>query len=302
MDEKHDHEIIYILCYTFSIIIIFITTCLIIIYVKTKSLHSYPCYFNILLSSVISLDNMIRLIKFIDGDNTQFEPNNSFLCSFQGFSLVFLDKLMLTTMTVFSIISYIGVAKNAFYNHYEKYIFIILTIISFVISIVLAILFMLNGVVNNEDICYVSPDENKVNKKLIDCIVTSILFVINFFCILRLLIKIFKIMKESSDNERKNYFSHFCKYIFIFILNNTTFIVVILIILNKFLDDAVLTSICYIILSLFIVLFYTVNRRVLGEGVKIICCVKEEKKNNEEEGIEITNMRSDSTDLDEEDD
>lgn len=302
MDEEHDHKKLYILCYTFNFIIIFITTCLIIIYAKTKSLHSYPCYFNILLSSVISLDNIIRLIKFIDFDNIQFDPNKSFRCNFQGFSLVFLDKLMLTTMTIFSIISYIGLTKNEFYNHYEKYIFIILTIISFVISLVLAILFMLNGVVNNEDICYVSPNELKVNKKLIDFIVTSILFVINFFCILRLLIKIFKIMKEGSNNERKNYISHFCKYIFIFILSNTTFIVVILIILNKFLDNTVLTSLCYIILSLFIVLFYTVNRRVLGEGVNIICCVKEEKKNKEEEGIEITNIRSDSTDLDEEED
>ena len=68
MDDVNIDKIFYFLCFTFNIIIIFITTYLIIIYAKTKSLHSYPCYFNILLSSVISLDNIVRLIKVIDND------------------------------------------------------------------------------------------------------------------------------------------------------------------------------------------------------------------------------------------
>ena len=82
-----------------------------------------------------------------------------------------------------------------------------------------------------------------------------------------------------------------------------TFIIVILIILDKFFDNSVLTSLCYIILSLFIVLFYTVNKRVLLEGKKIICCIKEKEKekNIKDDGIEISTMRSDSLDQEEED-
>ena len=306
MEEDNADKILYILCFTFSIVIVFITTCLIIIYAKTKSLHSYPCYFNILLSSVISLDNIVRLLKVID-DEDELNPNNSLECKFQGFSLALFDKLMLTTMTIFSIISYLGVAKTEFYNHHEKCIFIILTIVGFMISLILAILFMLNGVVSNKDICYVKSSaddgELKINKQLIDAIVTSILLVINFYCIFQSLRYIYKIIKETKNNKGYYYF-HLCKYIIIFILNNITFIVVILIILDKFFDNSVLTSLCYIILSLFIVLFYTVNKRVLLEGKKIICCTKdkekEKEKNIKDEGIEISTMTSDSFDQEEE--
>jgi len=297
--DKYDN-IVYPICFGFNILIVLVTTCLIIIYVKVKDLHSYPCYFNILLSVVISINNIARLIN--PGENS-----DNIGCKIQGFILALFDKLMLTTMTIYSIVTYLGIVNLEFYKENEKRIFIISTILSILISLIIAILFLLNGVVIYDDVCYVrsSIDETvrnlKVNKILIDIIVNSILLVINFYCILHLLIYVFRIMIESkkkNDQIRlKNYCFFFFKYLIIFILNNITFIMVILIIADKFFEEDELTSLFYIILSFFIVLFYTVNMRVLNEGKNIICCKKERTKSEEykvedEEGIEINYMNA----------
>jgi len=282
MANNNYFDIVYPFCIGFNALIILITTCLIIIYVKVKDLHSYPCYFNILLSAVISIDNIARLIN-------PGKDSDSIGCKIQGFILALFDKLMLTTMTIYSIVAYLGIINLEFYKGNEKRIFIISTILSFLISLIIAILFILNGVVVYEDVCYVrsSTDETvrnlKVNKEIIDVIVNSILLVVNFYCILRLLIYIIKIILESKKNNEervlKEYFFFFLKYLIIFILNNMTFIMVILIIFDKF--ESEFTSLFYIILSFFIILFYTVNMRVLHEGKNIICCKKERTKSEE---------------------
>jgi hypothetical protein len=88
-----------------------------------------------------------------------------------------------------------------------------------------------------------------------------------------------------------NYYFHFWKFLANLILTIITFIMVILIIIGKFLSSDETISLCYVILSLFIVLFYTLNYRVLKEGKNILCCIKEENNNendeNFDEGIEI---------------
>ena len=298
--DKYD-DIVYPICTGFNILIILITTCLIIIYVKVKDLHSYPCYFNILLSSIISINNIARLINPIREDDST-NPGDTIGCRVQGFILALFDKLMVTTMTIYSIVTYLGIVNLNFYKRNEKIIFIITIILSILISLIISILFILNGVVYYDDVCYVrsSIDETvpnlKVNKELIDIIVNAILLAINFYCILHLLIYFIKIIIESkkkNDERRlKNYCFFLTKYLIIFFLNNMTFIMIILIIYDKFFVEDELTSLCYIILSLFIVLFYTVNMRVLHEGKNIICCKKDRTKSEEykvedEEGIEI---------------
>ena len=291
--------IAYIICYIISAIIVLITFCLIFIYIKTKELHSYPCYFNILLSSVISLDNLLRLIPFYDKKSTTL-ASNSIGCKFQGFTLALLDKFMLTTMTIFSIISFLGLLKYDFYKKYEKIIFIILTITGFLISLILAILFSLNGVVNYEDVCYVRYKKNndnepelKVNKVVIDGIITSILFLINLYCIIRLLIYIYFLIKETkkenNDIKTKNYYFHFWKFFVDFLLTCLTFIMIILIIADKFFDVDEFISLSYVFLSLLIVIFFTINMRVLKEGKKIILCKKDENKPKNKEMEEEDN-------------
>jgi hypothetical protein len=268
----------YVICYVFSVLIILVTLCIICIYIKTKEFRSYPCYFNILLSSVIALDNIIRIIP-VSGDD------ESIMCLIQGFSLALFDKLMLTTMTVYSLISFLGIIKIELYKIYEKWIFIVLTSAGFLISLVLAVLFIINGTIKYDDICYVrsksdEKKEIKINKELIDIIVTSILFAINVICIVYLLIYLFLTIRESKKkrfSNLQNMSFHFWKFIFNFLLNDLTFILVILIISDSFLWPDEFISLSYIILGLLIIIFYTINHRVLIEIKKIICCIKEEQ-------------------------
>ena len=314
MMEK-DQWTSYIICYILSLIIVIITIFLIFIYAKTTELHSYPCYFNILLSTVISIDNILRLIPVYEDDKKEENPNHKFLCKFQGFSLALLDKFMLSTITIFSIISYMGLVFYSTYIKTEKCLFIFSTITGFLISLILAIIFMLNGVDNNDDVCYVkskrdneSEKELKVDKELIDLISTSILFTINLYCIIHTLFYIYKEIKERSyngkDNRIKNYYSHFWKFVIILIVIIITFTTVILIIIDKFLESNILKSLCYVVCSLFIVIIFTINSRILKEGKNILLCKKENKRNDlleenedeeedDNEGREFGNAKSD---------
>ena len=319
-DVGERNIVIYYICTGFSILIIFVTAFLILIYSKTKALHSYPCYFNIILSSVISIDNILRIIPFYDNDiesHSQTKPNKSFGCIFQGFTLALFDKFMLTTMTMYSTISFLGIVTFNFYKKNEKKIFISLTIISFVIPLVMAIVAIQNGVGVYDDVCYVkyTKDEDdddqeekdierniKLLKIIPDLIVTSILFLINLYFILHLLIHICRLIskcKEKDEIQKMiNYYFHFWKFLANLILTIITFIMVILIIIGKFLSSDETISLCYIILSLFIVLFYTLNYRVLKEGKNILCCIKEDRIDDNDENIddeiEIGNIKNDN--------
>ena len=283
-----------IICYFMSGLIVVVTLSLIIIYIKTKELHSYPCYLNIALSLIISIDNVLRLIPFY--------KNEKIGCKFQGYSLVLFDKLMLVTMTIYSLTTTFGMVilekyEQSEYEKYEKKCFLILTISGLIISLGSSILFMLNGVQKYGEICYVIYKEEKlkVDKKLIDTIVTSFLYFINFICNIYLLYYIRNIIEESREEgdikKVDNYTFHFWKYFVNFWLNNLTFIMVILIILDKFFHINDIISLSYVCLSLLIVIFYALNFRVLREGKKLILCKKEKEeilqREDEEDDDEI---------------
>ena len=295
-------ELTTIICIIFDILIIIYTIGIIIIYAKTKTFHSYPCYFNIFFSSIIALTNFARLITLKDKGDIK---EGDIACSIQAFSLVLLDKLMLTTMTVHSSISFLGIVKIEFYKQNEKCIFITSILISIFISLILAILFILNGTKKYDDACYVRSSSEEgheiiIPKELVDVIVTSILFVINVFCIIYLLIFIYKTMKEYKKNNNKNLGKmsfHFCKFSITFILNDITFIMVILIIKDIFVGNFV--GLSYVILSFLITIFYTINQPILREIKKTVCCIKDddisslnddERDENDDNSLEIGNI------------
>ncbi len=306
------NNLIYYICTGFSILIIFITAFLIIVYSKTKALHSYPCYFNIILCLVIEIDNILRIIPFYDNPNNYDENDiirlvkigDSYGCFFQGYALAFFDRIMLTTMTMYSAISFLGLVTFDFYKKYEKKIFIFLIIISFLIPLIMIIAFIQNIVEQNDDVCQMTfyKDKNELNiiKFIFDLVFTCILFFINLYSLLHLLIYICKLInkyKEKNQIQRvENFYFHFWKFVANLILTIITFTFVIIIKLDKIDWSDETLSLIYIILSLFIVLFYTLNLRVLKEGKNILCCRNEEtpedNNNEEDEEIEISNFKS----------
>ena len=280
------NNLIYYICTGFSILIIFITAFLIIVYSKTKALHSYPCYFNIILCLVIEIDNILRIIPFYDNPNNYDENDiirlvkigDSYGCFFQGYALAFFDRIMLTTMTMYSAISFLGLVTFDFYKKYEKKIFIFLIIISFLIPLIMIIAFIQNIVEQNDDVCQMTfyKDKNELNiiKFIFDLVFTCILFFINLYSLLHLLIYICKLInkyKEKNQIQRvENFYFHFWKFVANLILTIITFTFVIIIKLDKIDWSDETLSLIYIILSLFIVLFYTLNLRVLKEGKNIL--------------------------------
>jgi hypothetical protein len=257
--------------YIISGIITFITIFLIVIYSINNNFRSYPFFFNIIITLSITLDNIIRFIPASKGDNIGSEEK-SVLCLIQAFTLTLFDKLMLTLMTVFSLISYLGIFHQSFYKSNEKLLFIILPIISLIICIVCTLLFYMQGTTNGGEYCYVVNDN--VIKKVVDSIVTGILFIINLFCIIRILSRIFILRNENIEVGREDsYNHHLIRFSFGLGINLITFVYVLLII-NKVLPSGFgyVKDAIYILISLMVELFFTINHELINYIKKIFKC------------------------------
>lgn len=257
--------------YIISGLITLITIFLIIIYSVNKKFRSYPFFFNIIITLSITLDNAIRLIPASIGDDVG-NDDISILCKIQAFTLTFFDKLMLTLMTVFSIISYLGIFKQEFYKKNEKLLFIILPIISLIICTVCSIIFYMQKVTNKSQFCYVGTDNHL--KKLVDSIVTGILFIINLFCLIMILSRIIALRNENLNEGRMDsYKHHLVRFSLGLIINLITFIYVLLII-NKLLQFLIgyVKDLIYILITLAVELFFTINTELIKYIKKIFHC------------------------------
>lgn len=257
--------------YIISAIITLITIFLIIIYSVNRNFRSYPFFFNIIITLSIAIDNIIRLIPASNGNGIESEDKSA-LCQIQAFTLTFFDKLMLTLMTVFSAISYLGIFHQQFYKKNEKLLFIILPIFSLIICIVCSLLFFGQGITNGGEYCYVVT--NNDIKKLVDSIVTGLLFIINLICIIRILLRIIVLRNENQDMGREDsYNHHLIRFISGLIINLITFIYVLLLI-NKLLphDLGFVKDLIYILISLMVELFFTINHELINYIKKIFHC------------------------------
>ena len=260
-----------------SIIITFIAIFISILYCTNKKFRSLPFYFNMMFTFSIAVNNIIRLLPGSDKDNlekNQFDTKKTIICEIQAFSLTFLDKYMLSLMTVYSIIAYLGSYRFDLFKKYEKRIFITLTIISIIISAFCTCLFFFYEERSKKsEYCYVST--YNAFKKWVDSIVTSILFLINLFCIVRILMKISELRREvneTSDGKKNGFDSHLCRFILDLIINIIVFGYV-LILINKLLPKFWGKDLIYIILCLVVELFFTINTTLL----RYITCRKEEE-------------------------
>ena len=270
-----------------SVIIAIFAIFLIIIYSVNKKFRSFPCYFNILFTLIIALDYIIRLIPGGKGTGEGDEKPKDILCHIQAFSLTLFDKLMLTFMTVYSIIAYLGTFQIYFYKSHEKLIFIILIIISLIVSLITSLLFYLNGISNRSQFCYVETKNNF--KKIVDTSVTGILLIISLFCIIKLLINIYQLKKErqnDNENERTNEEGinfHFIRFIASFFINLATFGYVIILINKVFDMESFIKDLVYILLSLIAEMFFTINKELIKEVIKIITCTRDEEIDGNED-------------------
>ena len=249
---------------------------LIFIYIKSK-FNSYPYYFNIFFCVTISLNNIIRLIT----GERKADEEVSAACKAQAIFLTFSDKLILACVCSYSFINYLGMTRTEFYKNKEKVIFIVLAVISILISIISTIIFISQGYSTHSHFCY--ADTSNSVKIISDSIITGILFGVSLLCLIILMVNIIKLkntLESESSGRSSNIGYHLCRFSFDIIINIVLFIYIFLII-NKTLSwGSIAKDIIYIILCLIIEVFFTVNKEFIKETKRILTCQKINTEDN----------------------
>jgi hypothetical protein len=249
---------------------------LIFIYIKSK-FNSYPYYFNIFFCVTISLNNIIRLIT----GERKADEEASAACKAQAIFLTFSDKLILACVCSYSFINYLGMTRTEFYKNKEKVIFIVLAVISILISIISTIIFISQGYSTHSHFCY--ADTSNSVKIISDSIITGILFGVSLLCLIILMVNIIKLkntLESESSGRSSNIGYHLCRFSFDIIINIALFIYIFLII-NKTLSwGSIAKDIIYIILCLIIEVFFTVNKEFIKETKRILTCQKINTEDN----------------------
>ena len=238
-------DLVMIFTIALNIFIILITVYLIFLYVKSDNFKIYPCYNLLILSIVIFCDNILRVIYV--GDITALKYPQAIL-------LTFLDKFLLTTITSQAFITFMGVCKTQFYFSKEKCIFLTTLFVGIIISLALSILYIVrNGLINYGTYWYTSDD------------------IENSICSVTLLIFITKKKKEADLGyiENLDYGHHHTRIILMLIINSLLFIESYLIIYDKFPSDEV--DLIYLITCIIILLYYTINKIIIKETMRIFC-------------------------------
>ena len=249
---------------------------IIIVYIKSKFFHSYAYYFNILFTLIICIRNLMRLIQKIE--------YNGF-CFFQAFLLSTFDKFIQVQITSYSIINYIGMFSNKFFEGNKKQIFIMLTALSAFYSFGLTIIFISQGLSGEAYCCYVKTSASL--KKILDTLFSVILLSINLFCTLRIILTLCKSKNQNMENKKKSedIKRHLSRFISEIFFVTFIFLIVIFTVNKIFMDDIEkeFKEIMYEILLLIMEIFYTMNKEILKEVKRIFCCKKEDNDANQEE-------------------
>jgi hypothetical protein len=269
-----------------SIIISLFTILIIYIYFKGESFKSYPCYFNIFFCIAITLDNLLRLIQ-----NTDLTA----WCWIQALSLSLLDKIILNSITIYSIIHFLGIHYQRFYEKNLKGIYITLIIINISISLLLTLIFAFkDNLSKGSEVCYVNTNNDL--KIILDTIYTILLLLIDILCISSIIYGVCRLSrnyKESQDALKMSASRKYvCRFIIDLLINIITFGYILLLI-NKKLEfipkeHKYIKDIIYIVLCLIIELFFTINSELFKELMRLITCNRVQRFRREERTEEET--------------
>ena len=277
-------KIFYFIC---SLLIAIFTILLIIVYSKDKYFHSsknktindmylYPCYFNIFFCTIIALNNIIRLIpfQFTVGANDK-DGEENIICRIQAFLAIFFEKLLVSLMTNYSIVNYLSVFKSDFYQKFIKRIYLILIFIGFCFSLILSIIYYRDGISEKDILCYIHT--RTTTKKVTDSIYTGLLFLINLFCLISLILKLCDLSKQYSMEGKINQFKKSTDYLNRFtldlIINILAFTYIILAI-NKLFPKGSYKDLIFTFICLIVELFFTLNKSLFYAFIRLLTCNK----------------------------
>ena len=256
-------EILTIITITLNIVILLISLYLLFLFIKCKELHKYPNYNIMIISLIILIDNAFRLFPA--------KNYHEIIQYTQAFTLTFLDKLLLTTITSQVFILFLGMAKAQVYYKYERTIFYLSLFIPMIICIALTTLYILiGGKKNHEDINHYFYCGSNELKDFADPIFNSIFLFLNICYFIDLLAYVFKTMKQDTNDEF-GYGKQFWKFIGMLIINSLIFAISYLIIFHIIPMEYI--DIIYLIICLAIDVYYNINEANI-EATKKIFCIK----------------------------
>jgi hypothetical protein len=252
---------------------IIILICLIVtfLYIKCKALHTYPCYNKLAINIIVLANNIFRVIPLVILNNVP-----DFLKNAQAFLLIFTDKFFLIILTNQIVIQYFGIMQTNFYFKKEKQIFIYGTILSAMISIALAGVFIKGGYKDKKeknDKLYYYGNNDEDYKKIIDTVYNGLLLVINVISLIIIIINssIKSKLAKSSGMGDSNYEHNFTQALIKFIVNAITYIISFLII-HRVITGHGITDFVYLMGCLIVEIAYCFNRAVIKEICKLCFC------------------------------
>lgn len=255
--------------YILNAVIILITFYLIFLYIKSEQFKVYPCYNILIISIIICFDNVFRIIPL---KGIKAVVSFKFFKVTQAFLLTLMDKLLLTTISSQMILLYLGVCHCSLYFKSERFIFNTNLIIGIILSVIISIIYMKNGegIANYNNYFYCGDSSVK---RYFDTSFNGVFLLGNLVLAILLLTFISTKKKEVSLGliENLDYGHHFIKILIMLIINSLLFIESYLIIYDKL--DFMLPGLDLLYLStcLIILLFYSINKIIIKETLRILC-------------------------------
>lgn len=268
MAERQLYSLPHILTLVVNGIAILIGILITIFYRRCKALHTFPCYNKLTINLIIFINNLLRVIPltYIKDGECQF------LKDAQGYLIIFSDKFFLIILTNQIIIQYLGIMHTNYYFLHEKQIFIYGTLISAIISLAIAGIFIVGGASSKDDKLYYYGNNDVYYKKVIDTIYDGILVLINILCLIVIIINSSIYTKKAKISGMGNtYYEHnFTQALIKFFANIITYLISFLIIFRVFTGFG-LTDFIYLLNCVIVDIIYCFNIVVIKELCKFCC-------------------------------
>ena len=295
-EQKQELKSYHIVLIVISCLIALITIYLIALYIKSESFKTYSCFNIMLMSIVLFLDCLMLIISEVCEE--KIDKVGKFI-----FLLIntFLDKMILSVLSLQVIIVYSGIIHTDFYFSHEKSFVKIGDSICVIVSITLAVVYSLLLSIKEGKIKDFKDGKNlseedynifqtrNLAKKILETIFCGINLFVNVFFLVIVIMHISRKRKEAKVGliQDLGYGNQLLRFSLIFTVNIIAIIFAGIVVnfsenffpKKKQFDDYCV--IIFLIICFLIQLCFMINKTVYKETLKIFC--KKKYKETEEE-------------------
>ena len=294
-EQKQELKPYHIVLIVISCLIALITIYLIALYIKSESFKTYSCFNIMLMSIVLFLDCLMLIISEVCEE--KIDKVGKFI-----FLLIntFLDKMILSVLSLQVIIVYSGIIHTDFYFSHEKSFVKIGDSICVIVSIALAVVYsLLLSIKEGKIVDFDDTDRQNeyksifqtrnLAKKILETIFCGINLFVNVFFLVIVIMHISRKRKEAKVGliQDLGYGNQLLRFSLIFTVNIIAIIFAGIVVnfsenffpKKKQFDDYCV--IIFLIICFLIQLCFMINKTVYKETLKIFCKKKYEEIDDE---------------------